>query len=279
MKIINSFWATAFVILLLSSLIVFDCPCYVQAAPKTSVPQFNIKFVDNSYDVPSSTTTTVDQYTGQEITNTKPGYHVDNRTIEVTIKNQPFTPYTDTNGIEFNLYFRVEVKGHFGEDWQAFGSGYIAQSSSDYTVVSCTVKYAAGAQLDFRVIAVIAELGDAIADTGSLAYFLYGITSPYIKSEVSCSTSGVQTFTMPGGSPSASSAPITTLPTSPSTTPNNNQPLQNQTIQDQPQLPNFMAQPIFLLIIGILFVSVVITAVMAFLKRHLKTSDFSNTFS
>jgi len=40
----------------------------VQAAStKPSVPQISsIKFVDSSYDVPSSSTTTVDQYTGKK---------------------------------------------------------------------------------------------------------------------------------------------------------------------------------------------------------------------
>ncbi|MCL1977393.1 MAG: hypothetical protein FWG55_04720, partial [Candidatus Bathyarchaeota archaeon] len=39
-----------------------------QAGYKPSAPQFTVKLIDNSYDVPPSTTTTVDQYTGKETT-------------------------------------------------------------------------------------------------------------------------------------------------------------------------------------------------------------------
>ena len=66
---------------------------FAQSIPTPSVPEFSLRFVDASYDVP--TTYTIDDYTGQNITH--PGYHVENRTIEVRIKNQPFTSY-ESNG-------------------------------------------------------------------------------------------------------------------------------------------------------------------------------------
>jgi len=276
MNSIGKFLALVFVFLLLSSLLVLTVtPVTVQAVPKPSVPQFSIKFFDNSYDVESYSTTAIDQYTGKEITTTAYGYHVDNRSIEITIKNQPFTPYIDADGVEFNLYYRVEVKGRFGDDWQAFGSGYVAQSSSGYTVVSQGVTYVAGAQLDFRVLAVICVLGDAIRDTGSLAYFAWGLTSPYIESEVSRNLSGTQAFTMPGGDSLSSSSQTTTLPTNPPTTPEDDMSL---LLPAQPLLPSFMSNVFFLLLIGVLFVGVVVTVVLVFLRRHLKVFGFSDDF-
>jgi hypothetical protein len=97
MNSLNKFLALSLVFLTLSSLMMLTvAPVSAQAGYKPSVPQINsIKFVDSSYDVPPSSTTTVDQYTGKETTTTKPGYHVEQTSIEVTIKNQPFTPYTN----------------------------------------------------------------------------------------------------------------------------------------------------------------------------------------
>ena len=54
-----------------SSLSGFTVP-YVsaQVGYQSSVPQFSVTFVDTSYDVPTQTRTTVDQYTGKETTTT-----------------------------------------------------------------------------------------------------------------------------------------------------------------------------------------------------------------
>ena len=130
--------------------------------PKPSVPEFTVKLVDHSYDVP--TTYSVDQYTGKTITHY--GYHVENKSIEVSIKNQPFTPYTDADGHEVKLYYNIRVKGHYGEDWTAPTSfqGYDpisripVYSSSGYTVVTCSASYPADAKVDFQVEAFVGHL-------------------------------------------------------------------------------------------------------------------------
>jgi hypothetical protein len=79
-------------------------PTYLPTASPTSpptppVPEFTVKFVDFSYYVP--TTTSIDPYTGQNITNQ--GYYVDNRTIELSINNQPFSSYQEN--YPFFYYF------------------------------------------------------------------------------------------------------------------------------------------------------------------------------
>ncbi|MCL2135371.1 MAG: hypothetical protein FWH37_07470 [Candidatus Bathyarchaeota archaeon] len=160
MRAYNSkFLALTITYVMLSILIVSTVyPVFVQAASKPSVPQFSLKFIDNSYTVPP--TQTIDPYTG--ITTTQPSYIVNDMRIDVTIKNQRFTLYTDAQGRECNLYYRVEVKGHFEEDtWHAFYSYYynnfidlvsfVVPSSSEYTVVSSGARYDEGSQLDFRV--------------------------------------------------------------------------------------------------------------------------------
>lgn len=143
---------------------------------KPSVPEFTVKFVDNSYDVPP--TYGVDPYTGKEVI-TQAGYYVQEKTIEVRIKNQPFTPYKDANGNSIGLYYSIRVKGHFGDSWTYpnFRYYYVegdeeanyvgADMGSDYTVVmyglvgnNGTKDYlcldiSAGGQADFQVRAFI----------------------------------------------------------------------------------------------------------------------------
>ena len=89
-------------------------PTTAQSIPKPSVPEFTVKYVDYSYDVPL--TYGIDQYTGKNVTISE-GYHVDNRSIEFTIKNQQFTPYTDSNGNSIKVYYNFRFKGNYGDVW------------------------------------------------------------------------------------------------------------------------------------------------------------------
>jgi len=97
-------------ILAVSSLTMVES-AFAQSIAKPSVPEFTVNLIDY------------------------------NR-IEVKIKNQPFTPYNNTEGDEVNLYYTVRVKDHFGEDWSTLvtysesGAERIPQSSSEYTVVT-----------------------------------------------------------------------------------------------------------------------------------------------
>ena len=130
--------------------------------PKPSVPEFTLKFVDNSYDVPPSTTTTTDPYTGEQTVTTESGYHVKNGTIEVTIKNQEFTPYPIDNQHTISLFYYVSYKGHYAEDWDYYPPStygrehsaiFIRPSTSKYTVVQ--FRAPSEGEMDFRVQAQI----------------------------------------------------------------------------------------------------------------------------
>ena len=127
---------------------------YVSGTSTPSVPEFTVELVAYPYDVPPVTTTKIDQYTGEETVKTTPGYHVENRSIEIVIKNQPFTPYTDEEDNDINLYYNVRVKGHFGEDWKELIENG-GQSSSEYTVFSLSAEYPDGAQVDFQVESLV----------------------------------------------------------------------------------------------------------------------------
>jgi hypothetical protein len=85
-----------------------------QSIPKPTVPEFTLKYVDHSYDVPPTYET--DPYTGKTVL-TQAGYHVQNNSVELIIKNQPYHSYTNENGSRIWLYYLVAVKGHF-DNWK-----------------------------------------------------------------------------------------------------------------------------------------------------------------
>jgi len=170
-------------------------PVTVQAVDKPSVPQFSVNFVNNSYDVPPSTTT--DPYTGATIT--EPGYRFVHLNLVVTIKNQPFTPSTNEKGDKYALYYIGEYKAHFSDNWQRFLRPTFP-SNSGYTTDTIYLYYndsggpgKAGSQIDFRVEAIIGE-----PSWGPRYVYYEGSSEPYFYRDVmSSGWSSVFTFTVP----------------------------------------------------------------------------------
>jgi hypothetical protein len=143
------------VILAVSSLIMVESVS-AQSIPKPSVPEFTLKYVADFYDVP--TTYKIDSYTGEKVVDVQ-GYHVNNSTVQIVIKNQPFTPYTDSNGKYIDLYYNVSYKGYYGENWDYYSHDsatdfFLKQSTSDNTVISFT-RIPTNGQIDFRIQAHI----------------------------------------------------------------------------------------------------------------------------
>jgi hypothetical protein len=110
------------VTLTLSSLtLIMTHPTNAQVITKPSVPEFALKYVDYSYDIPAEYG--IDQFTGQTIV-TKSGQHFDNRTVEISIKNQPFNNFTDSSsGKAIDLFYNVRYKGTFTESWTEMYGG------------------------------------------------------------------------------------------------------------------------------------------------------------
>ena len=129
------------IVLLLSSLMVLTVePVNAQKPPKPSVPTFSVKLVSHPYNVPPTTTSTFDSSTWKEITTTVPGYRVENRSIEITIKNQPFKPYTiqtSERNYDVKLDYIVEYRNPFDNDqsWKQH-NGYGFQQTSQHTILS-----------------------------------------------------------------------------------------------------------------------------------------------
>ncbi len=185
----------------------------VDSITKPSVPEFTVKNVAHPYDIPPKTTTktTIDEYTGKQTTSTTtmPGYHEENKSIEITIKNQPFTPYNLTKYTVYhrdrdnfsriqgsstyegnktvNFYYNIEVKGYFGGNWRPVETKYSyfegpepnAQLDSPYTVVSVGADYPEGAVLDFRVQARIGYYHSYGPSIQVIGYDFYGQESDW----------------------------------------------------------------------------------------------------
>jgi hypothetical protein len=107
---------------------------------KPVVTEFWLQYVDSSYDVAPSATSTKDLYTGEVTTSTIPGYRVENKSIVVTIRNP--------HGVDA---YNFRWKDHNSNVWNyepfdpdrslplrvADGIGIRANaSSSEYTVLS-----------------------------------------------------------------------------------------------------------------------------------------------
>ncbi len=210
------------VALLAASILLMAEPVSAQTIPTPSTPEFTLRIADHSYDVPPTTTSYTDPYTGKTTTSTQPGYHVTNRSIEVSIKNQPFTSYVDADGNTVNLYYNISVKPSHGGDWtyylNSFGEKYQA-SNSEFTIVefgfggysdtiSPEIGYVTpGGEVDFRVQAQIGYYKSVwVSIGGSDSPFAGGMVPTFFGE--SSQWSNPQTIK----TPEATTAPSPTVP-------------------------------------------------------------------
>jgi hypothetical protein len=212
-----------------ASLLLFK-PANAQSIPKPSVPEFTVKFVDRSYDVPITSHTTIDPFTGKQVTTTSGGNHVTNKNIDITIKNTPYPTIDLNNGSVIQLYYAVRTKGHFADWTPEASSGYsftrVLASSSDHTVVTLRIgssdndilmDYAdvvirAGGQEDFQVNA---QVGYNYLYHGGHILPLYTDFAQFTES----GWSNTQTITIPEGlvstpapNPTENPSPSPTVP-------------------------------------------------------------------
>jgi hypothetical protein len=188
--------------------------------PKPSVPVFTLEFVERSYDVP--TTYAVDPYTGKNVTNAS--YHAENRTIDVTIRNQPFTSYIDTStGAPWNitLFYNVRLRGYYADNWTTIygpGLGYPEQSNSGSTVISYSIDanvyplwehLQQGGKIDFQVQALIGYVHRGYNPNATDQLQMW----PWIFTGETSDWSNTQTITISLNQTSTSSPPPSQSPT------------------------------------------------------------------
>ncbi len=227
MRLLNkSLFFLLLVLLAVSSLITVK-PTFAQSIPKPSVPEFSLRYADYSYSVPP--TYGIDQYTGQQII-ISDGYDVVNRTVQFTIKNQPFNGYYDSKGNYIGLYYHIRYKGYYGNTWSdysskegnsiifqdtlvfpASNSSYLEVSVYEYSVAGggpdgarlYNINLPAQGKIDFQVQALIgnAQLFNANGVLGDFAVYYYNFTGQ------AGDWSNTQTLTIPDGSVSISTSP------------------------------------------------------------------------
>ena len=165
------------VIILAVSIILMVKPIDAQTIPKPSIPEFTLKYVDRSYDVPP--TYVKDPYTGNEVM-TYAGYHVQNRTIDIIIKNQLFTSTKLSDGNVTGLFYSVRSKGHY-IDWidnvqQGPSPLHIPTTESADTVITIMLDNSVwdinSGEMDFQVQA---EKGFWVFDQSRFSSMFYGI--------------------------------------------------------------------------------------------------------
>lgn len=217
------------VILAASSLITIESAS-AQSTPKPSAPELTIKFIDRSYDVPLIYKTSTNPYTGQQETTSEGGYRVENKTIELKIKN----PLYDER--EY-LHYNVRVKGHFTINWTtlygAIDNYSPPMSDSDYTAMTfidshdgsfsgpggAKIIAPLGGKIDIQV-AVCKQSVETYGDPH--IQFSWGYR--YVYTQLG-DWSNTQTITIPEGSVSTSTSPNPTpSPTNTEASPTPNVP-------------------------------------------------------
>jgi hypothetical protein len=221
--------------LMLSSLVMVGS-AFAQSTVKPSVPEFTVRVIDHSYDVPTTTTTKTDPYDGQITTETTPGYHMVNGSIVLSIKNQPFAPYYNSEGFPVRLYYHIRAKGDSPNwNYNPSSESYFQATNSTYTTL--VIGYSGNwfqtgggfntfrpdGTLDFQVEAFIGYM-----DVTVIPGMAPVIRQENLRTEYIGQTSGwseTQTVTIPN-------AAYTPVP--PQSLPTNSNPTPTPTVTDSP---------------------------------------------
>jgi hypothetical protein len=214
----------------LSLVFILALSCFLTAGtsasiPKPLVPEFSLNLLNSSYDIPPTATT--NPFTGQISTN--PGEHVEARTIEIRIKNEPITPFLVTEGSSnwtAYLMYNIRWKGHFEENWHEIynpSDGYLGRSSGSETVYSNQGLYSSkeglklasrgiyitlplSAEVDFQVEAMIGYT-HRVVEGGLAPWYFFGETSGWSNTRTIAIPESKLTTT-PSTSPSQSFTPV-----------------------------------------------------------------------
>jgi hypothetical protein len=212
MRLFSKCLSILLIVFLVGSSYIMIEPAFAQSIPK---PEFTLRYVDNSYDVAPTTTSSTDPYTGNITTRTVPGRHVSEKMIEVTIKNNLSASY-----------YGLRYKGHYSDSWTYFPyngpndhnimDGFFPPafqaSNSSYTVGFLYLEWLPqpipeGAPIDVQVQALF---GNFDVTPYGHAIYVGGPTYDAIFKGTSSDWNNTQTITIPA--PSTSPIPTPTVP-------------------------------------------------------------------
>jgi hypothetical protein len=245
---------------------------------KPKIPEFTLKLVEHPYN--AAPVTTKDPYTG-ETTITQEGYRATNRTIELSIKNQPFSPYKTSNDNYVNLCYNVSIKGHYDDKWTYYPDYWrkipLTASQKEYTNISFGHDYDENdkysyyfwipdsGQLDFRVEALIGYYTEKME-------FFPPLGSPIGVNTFNGQSSGwsnIQTITI-NNETLPSSFPSNTSPS------NSNPSTSNKPNTDNPGLFGLTSWIGISLVILFNVIVVLLVIIVVYLRRK-SISQFNNT--
>jgi len=247
-------------------------PIVVPANPKSGPEIAAVEIHNNPIWEPPITVS--DPYTGDVIDNI-PGRWIQNGTIKITIKNQPFTPYTDKNGNTINVYYCVFVKETTNNQWSTNRPQVVYQSNSAYTII--TITYDAqrydgggnchvhvgqdGVEVNFRIQAVIGYYVPEYQITGP--YPMY--SPPVYEGEGSSYTEFTVTIPAIDNKPSVSKPNITPSTVVPPTSDTSNNP--------------WLTADLFIIVVVIMCVVTIPLVILSYYYGQRKTKNYSNNMS
>lgn len=190
--------------------------------PKPNIPDFTIHLEAHPYYVPPKYE--INPYTGENRT-IHTGYTVENKSLVIKIKNQPFTPYIDIEGNLIELFYNIHIKGHYEDYWTDLG--IVNSSDTEYTIKA----YSIGENAHYEILGALdigyeidlrarTQIGEYIIE-----YAVFYPVSSHIEGETS-DWSNIQTLTI-GEFQTFTPSP-TPIPTS-TPTPDNQQTLNTET--------------------------------------------------
>ncbi len=266
-EVIKYFSLILIAILVFSSLIIIKS-AYAQTTPKPIVPEFTLEVVRSSYEHPA--VYSIDPYTGENVTIVQA--RVDYVTeIVITIKNQLFASYKDSNGNWIELFYNIQSKGHFSHSWNTISNMYdigpLKQSDTGFTTQSYWANSTpANAQIDFRAQAMIGFYHDVYTGQTLNGY------SPVFVGENSA-WSSIQTLNITDSSTIISETEPSSSPASPSHNPT-----------ETPQQPKIKTGVLFglnweqiaIILLGITVIFLMITLILSSRRSAKQTSNVVN---
>lgn len=207
---------------LTSSILLMAGWAAAESIPKPSIPEFTLKYANHPYYIAASNET--DVYTGQVTTH--PDKWVDNKTIDVSIKNQQF------NDPKYHLFYNVRFKPHFRDYWDEtyptvwywnakgdslaqYITGAISQSAAESTELSFWAQsYPDNSTIDYQVQVLVGYDSDRFVPDHDFAPWVGGHTEPAMAYFSSTNWSPTQTITINNGAlevtpTAASTQPVT----------------------------------------------------------------------
>ena len=237
----KSFSLVLILIIAISSLsLMMVKPAFAQSIPTPSVPEFTVTLISSS-----------------------PESHFVNRTIELSIKNQPAISFYDVrmrvNDGNWNLLYpnnnSVPTQSTGKYTILSYSSGFLGVENQ-YDLGYTSQNLSAGDKVDFQVQAMIGSINRVFNPNATNQLEMY----PYVFTGQMSDWSNTQTITIPSSSSSASPTPTPNVPELPTNT-----------------VPDTDAIPISTILNEFIFVVVILLAVVVFLllyRRHRKTASF-----